>query len=83
MNNLKNIENLKMLLPLVPCEYRRPLILFMYIREIMDIIDSCHKCLNEPADNFLCMQNPTSLLDSSLDCDLDEINKLFNSYLNS
>ena len=84
-------SNLKLLLPLIPSEYRRPLILYIYYNEIKNVINSCYECLNTPITSstgdsssllstLLQMNGVSTPTDTSPLSDMDEINNLFKNF---
>lgn len=45
---MDKLETFKALMPFIPIRYRRPLLLFLHIDELMRIINSMNECLNTP-----------------------------------
>ncbi len=45
---MDKLETFKALMPFIPIRYRRPLLLFLHIDELMRIINSMNECLNAP-----------------------------------
>lgn len=45
---MDKLETFKAMLPFIPVRYRRPLLLFIHIEELMRIINSMNECLKMP-----------------------------------
>ena len=62
---MDKIETFKTLLPLIPEQYRRPLMIYIHIEEIMRLVNSMQQCMR---GNFL--QSPEN-------CDINKIIESF------
>lgn len=47
---MDKLDTFKALLPFIPARYRRPLLLFIHIEELMRILNSLSECMHMPID---------------------------------